>query len=115
MAELEDSLNRIAQSDLNYFTWFPHRKHRVRVADSTEIELAELLGEDMSLPIGKQHYMAIRRDDPTGCLRLPVTGPANAEPGLFNERLAQAIFEEMLNADLPVHPELLFETIKARK
>ena len=115
MTELEDRLHRIARNDLNYFTWFPHRKHRVRVADPAEIEAAELLGKDMSLPSGKQHYMAILGRAPFNSLRLPVDGPADASPGLFDEELAQAIFEGT-EIEEPFWPkELLFETIKVRK
>ena len=114
ISELADPLDRIARNDLNFFTWFPHREYRVRVADPAEIELAELLGKDMSLPSGKQHYMAIQGGAPLGCLRLPVAGPPHARPGLFDEELAQAIFEEIRIEEPFVPEELLLESINAR-
>lgn len=111
MSELADPLDRITQADLNYFPWFSHRKYRLRVADPVEIELAELLGEDMSLPQGEQHYMVIYRHDPDFCARLPVTGPANAPLKLLHEELARAIFEE--NGEKPVPLKLMLGSIRA--
>jgi hypothetical protein len=113
MNELGDRLDHIAQADLNYFTWFSDRKYRLRVAGPAEIELAELLGEDMTLPPGKQHYMVVYRMDTDVCLRAPVTGPANANPKLFREELARAIFEE--NGAKRVPYRLMFEEIRTRK
>jgi hypothetical protein len=113
MAELADPLDRTARNDLNYFTWFSDRKYRLRVAEPAEIELAELLGEDMTLPPSKQHYMVVYRMNTDVCLRTPVTGPANADQKLLHEELARAIFEENGEKQIPL--ELMFETVKARK
>ena len=36
LRKLADPIRRIRQGDLNYFSRFPHRRHRVREADCAE-------------------------------------------------------------------------------
>ena len=50
LRKLADPLRCITQGDLNFFAAFPHRRYRVGEADCAEIEQAQLLGADMSLP-----------------------------------------------------------------
>jgi hypothetical protein len=54
---VRDLQDRVTHADLSYFAQLPHCKHPGRVADTAEIELAELIGTDMSLVPGKQHYI----------------------------------------------------------
>ena len=100
LRELADPIKRITQGDLNFFTAFPHRRYRVGEADCAEIEQAQLLGADMSLPPGKQYYNAVRYLTPDACLRVAVLGPPDADPELFDEETAREIFKQ--NATLRV-------------
>ena len=75
LRKLADPIKRITQGDLNFFAAFPHRRYRVGEADCAEIEQAQLLGADMSLPPGKQYYNAVRYLTPDTCLRVAVLGP----------------------------------------
>ena len=59
----------------------------------TEIEQAELTGVSITLNPGNQHYRAVRYLTPYACLSLPVGGPADTDPELFNEEMARAIFK----------------------
>ena len=93
LRKLADPLRCITQGDLNYFAQFPHRGHRVLVAGRTEIEQAELTGVSITLNPGNQHYRAVRYLTPYACLSLPVGGPADTDPELFNEEMARAIFK----------------------
>jgi hypothetical protein len=101
MRKLVNPIDRITRADLNYFARFPHRRHRVRVAGRAEIEQAQLLGADMSLPPGKQYYNAVRYLTPDTCLRVAVLGPPDADPELFDEETAREIFKQ--NATLRVY------------
>jgi hypothetical protein len=79
MRELADAIDRIAHGDLNYFAQFPRRRHRVREADSAEIEQAELIGGGITLSPGNQHYRrAVRSLTANACISVPVGGPADA-------------------------------------
>ena len=103
--ELQDSIDRVTDADLSYFARFPHRKHRMRVADLVEIELAELLGEDMSLLPRTRYYCAVRYLTPYSCLRIPVVGPADADPELFDEDRSRTIFKNNAPAEFYVPEE----------
>jgi hypothetical protein len=92
LRKLADPIKHITQGDLNYFARFPHRRYRVREADIAEIEHAELTGGGVALSPGNRHCRAIRYLTPYTCLSLPVGGPANIDPELLDEELAQAVF-----------------------
>ena len=94
LRKLADPIKRITQGDLNFFAAFPHRRYRVGEADCAEIEQAQLLGADMSLPPGKQYYNAVRYLTPDTCLRVAVLGPPDADPELFDEETAREIFKQ---------------------
>jgi hypothetical protein len=93
LRKLADPLRCITQGDLNFFAAFPHRRYRVREADCAEIEHAELTGGGVTLSPGNRHCRAIRYLTPHACLSLPVGGPADTDPELFDEEMARAIFK----------------------
>ena len=90
--KLAARIDNLTQAYARFFERFPHRKHRVRLAARAEIEQTELMGKDMSLPPGKQHYIAVRNLTPGMRLRLAVIGPRDADPELYGEEGARAIF-----------------------
>jgi hypothetical protein len=90
--KLAERIDRVSKADRKFFQRFPLRRHRVRVASQAEIEQPRLLGEDVSLPTGKQHFVAIRYLTPDMRLRLLVVGPQDADTDL-SESEARRIFE----------------------
>jgi hypothetical protein len=88
-----ERLDLVMEADRRYFERFPRRRHRVRVASQVEIELAELIGGEMSPPPGSQHYVAVRFLTPSIRLPLVVLGPVDADPELYDEESARQIFE----------------------
>src|SRR3954447_9767435 len=94
MRELQDSIDRITQADLNYFTRFPHRNRHLRVADPAEIEQWELVtGADMNLPPGKQHYSGVIRMSDDVCLCLVFPGSVDDDPELFDDEMVRTVLE----------------------
>jgi len=85
LQELQGSLDRIRQADANYFSRFPGRRHRIRVAADAEIEEAKLLGTE-------QHYIAVYRMPDGNCWRMLITGPPNADVESFPEWRAKRTF-----------------------
>jgi len=86
LQELQGSLDRIRQADANYFSRFPGRRHRIRVAADAEIEEAKLLGTE-------QHYIAVWKLTPDGdCWRLLMTGPPDADVDSYQEWRAKLVF-----------------------
>jgi hypothetical protein len=91
MEKLADRIDLISEADRRYFERFPRGRYRVRVASQLEIEMAELLGLDMSLPPGSQHYVTVRFLTPSIRSRMMLVGPA--DPELMSERAARTIIE----------------------
>ena len=93
MQKLADRIDLISEADRKYFERFPQRRHRVRVAGRVEIEGEEIIrGRAMSAPPGRQLYTAVRSARPGLRLRIMFHGPADADPELFSEAKARAIY-----------------------
>jgi hypothetical protein len=112
LRKLADPIDRIPQADLNYFARFRHRMHRVRVASRAEIIL---LGGAMSVPPGHQLYTAVRNVRPGLCLRIVFHGPADADPELFSEAKARAIYAFHETEEDRLIEAQMFELIEALK
>jgi hypothetical protein len=90
MQKLADRLDLISEADRSYFERFPERG---RVADRVEFEEEKLVhGRVRSVPPGRQLYTAVRNVRPGPCLRMVFHGPADADPDLFSEAKARAIY-----------------------
>jgi hypothetical protein len=93
MQELVDRIDLISEADRKYFERFPQRRHRVRVAGRVEIEGDEIIrGRAMRVPPGRQLYTAVRSARPGLRLRIMFHGPEDADPELFSEVKARAIY-----------------------
>ena len=93
MQELADRLDLIEAADRKYFERFPQRRHRVRVTARVEFEAEELVhGRVRSVPAGRQLYTAVRSARPGLRLRIMFHGPEDADPELFSEVKARAIY-----------------------
>jgi len=91
--KLADRLDLISEADRKYFERSPERRHRVRVADSVELEEEELVhGRVRSVPPGRQLYTAVRNVRPGLRFRIVFLGPADRDPELFSEAKARAIY-----------------------
>jgi hypothetical protein len=93
MQKLADRIDLISEADRKYFERFPQRRHHLRVAGRVEIEGEEIMrGRVMTAPPGRQFYTAVRNVRPGLRLRILFHGPADADPELFSEAQAQAIY-----------------------
>ena len=93
MQKLADRIGLISEADRKYFERFPQRRHRVRVTARVEFEAEELVhGRVRSVPAGRQLYTAVRSARPGLRLRIMFHGPADADPELFSEAKARAIY-----------------------
>jgi hypothetical protein len=93
MQKLAERIDLISEADRKYFERFPQRRHRVPVAGSVEIEEDEIVrGVAWSVPPGRQLYTVVRNVRPGLLLRMMIHGPANADPKLFSEAKARAIY-----------------------
>jgi hypothetical protein len=93
MRKLAERVDLNSEADRKYFERFHERTHRVRVAGLAEIEQNRILrGGSMSAPPDRQFYTVVRNVRPGVRLRMAVQGPANADPELFGDAKARAIY-----------------------
>lgn len=98
MQKLADRVDRVTQSDRRFFERFPHRQHRVRLMSQAEFEQNTILlgAEDMALPSGRQHFVAVKNVATGFRLRLTVVGHRDADTDLCEED-AREIYEVVNN------------------
>ena len=86
-------IDLISEADRKYFERFPHRRHCVRVVGRVELEEDRiLLDRASSAPPGRQLYTTVCNVRPGLRLRMMFHGPADADPDLFSEAKARAIY-----------------------
>lgn len=94
LQKLAAANDRMSQNDRRFFVRFPHRKHRIRVAHSAEIEAAAIIdsAEGKRLPQGFCFYVVTKSLAPNVRLRASFIGIEGADTDI-TEEMARAIFE----------------------
>jgi hypothetical protein len=90
--KLAEGIGQVTQADRLFFERFPHRQHRLRIANRVEIEQhTNIIGAEMVLP-SKQFFVVVRNVAPGVRLRLIIIGPHDADIDL-SEQQARLIYE----------------------
>jgi hypothetical protein len=93
MQKMGERIDRVTHADRLFFERFPHRMHRVRLADQAEIGQQELLrGAVLWVPPDCRLFAIVRNIAPGVRLRLFTAGLENSETDL-SEAYARQIFE----------------------
>jgi hypothetical protein len=95
MQKLAKSIESATLADSQFFKWFPHRYHRVRLATPAEISQQELLvGRPILAPQKSGIFVAVRCIAPGVRLRL-IGYRAEGSPTDVDEATAREFFEAL--------------------